>query len=146
MSQKRFYGDPDSKIDPNATVTGRFHPLWPAHCHSPKEIDFDYQFSLDHTPHFLYVENRFQFHNSIPIEQQENSMSLTDLRHGQSATITAIPDEYLRVQLLRFGITCGSEIRCHCKLPLGPVVLKFGSQEIALGREIARMVSVEANR
>jgi hypothetical protein len=26
------------------------------------------------------------------------------------------------------------------------VVLKFGSQEIALGREIARMVSVQANR
>jgi Fe2+ transport system protein FeoA len=103
-------------------------------------------FPLDHPPGLLYIEIRFQFHNSIPIEQQENSMSLTDLRHGQCATITAIPDEYLRVQLLRFGITCGSEIRCHCKLPLGPVVLKFGSQEIAMGREIARMVSVQANR
>jgi ferrous iron transport protein A len=73
-------------------------------------------------------------------------MSITELHRGQKATITAIPDESLRVQLLRFGITCGSEICCHCKLPFGPVVLKFGGQEIALGREIASQVSVQSSR
>lgn len=73
-------------------------------------------------------------------------MSLIELRRGQKATITAIPDESLRVQLLRFGITCGTRICCHCKLPFGPVVLQFGGQEIALGREIARQVSVEFSR
>ena len=70
-------------------------------------------------------------------------MSLCDLRHGQSATIDTIADDNLRVQLMRFGITSGTEVRCHCKLPFGPVVLKYGVQEIALGREIARQVTIQ---
>lgn len=72
-------------------------------------------------------------------------MSLCELRHGQYATIDNISDENLRVQLLRFGITSGSKVRCHCKLPFGPVVLKFGAQEIALGRDIARQVAVSTS-
>ncbi len=73
-------------------------------------------------------------------------MSLTELQRGQKATITAITNESMRVQLLRFGITCGSEISCHCKLPFGPVVLKFGGQEIALGRKIASLITVQSSR
>jgi ferrous iron transport protein A len=69
-------------------------------------------------------------------------MSICELRHGEYATIDAIPDENLRVQLLRFGITSGSKVLCHCKLPFGPIVLKYGGQEIALGREIARKVAI----
>jgi ferrous iron transport protein A len=71
-------------------------------------------------------------------------MSLNDLRRGQSGTITNVPDENLRIQLLRFGIINGTQVRCHCKLPFGPVVLKYGGQEIALGRDIARQVTIKA--
>ncbi len=71
-------------------------------------------------------------------------MSLYELRRGQSATITNVPDENLRIQLLRFGIISGTQVRCHCKLPFGPVVLKYAGQEIALGREIACQVTVNA--
>jgi len=70
-------------------------------------------------------------------------MSLNDLRRGQSATIGNIEKEHLRVQLLRFGITTGCQVSCHTNIPFGPVVLKYGKQEIALGRELARQVSID---
>ena len=69
-------------------------------------------------------------------------MSLNDLRRGQSATVLAIPEENLRVQLMRFGITVGCKVNCHSKLPFGPVVLRYGGQEIALGRDIARQIEI----
>ena len=70
-------------------------------------------------------------------------MSLSDLRRGDSATVVDIPDEGLRMQLLRFGITAGCRVRCHARLPFGPVVLRYGGQEIAVGREVARRVAVD---
>ena len=70
-------------------------------------------------------------------------MSLNELKRGQNAIITNVPDENLRIQLLRFGIINGTQVSCHCKLPFGPVVLKYGGQEIALGREIARQVTIK---
>lgn len=70
-------------------------------------------------------------------------MCLSDLRRGEWARVTAIPDESLRVQLLRFGIGDGCRVCCHAKLPLGPVVLRYGGQEIAVGRQLARTIQVE---
>lgn len=69
-------------------------------------------------------------------------MSLNDLRRGQRATVASIPDEGLRIQLMRFGITAGCNVRCHAKVPFGPVVLRYGGQEIAVGRDVARRVGV----
>lgn len=69
-------------------------------------------------------------------------MSLNDLRRGQTATIAAITDEMLRVQMLRFGLSQGTLVRCHVHIPFGPVVLQYGGQEIALGRDIARSIPV----
>ncbi len=69
-------------------------------------------------------------------------MCLSELRRGQKAVIDNIPDDQLRVQLMRFGITAGSQVVCHAKILLGPVVLRFGGQEIALGREIAQQIKV----
>lgn len=70
-------------------------------------------------------------------------MSLSDLRRGQVVQVLQIPDETVRIQLLRFGITPGSRVRCHTKLPFGPVVVKYGGQEIAVGRQVARGIRVE---
>lgn len=70
-------------------------------------------------------------------------MSINELRRGQTATIGKIDKEQLRVQLLRFGITAGCQVSCHTKIPFGPVVLKYGTQEIALGRELARQISID---
>lgn len=71
-------------------------------------------------------------------------MSINDLRRGQIATVGEIPGEQLRIQLLRFGITTGCQVSCHTNIPFGPVVLKYGGQEIALGRDLARQVGVSA--
>lgn len=69
-------------------------------------------------------------------------MCLSELRRGQKANVTEIADETLRVQLLRFGITQGCQVQCHTNLPFGPVVLRYGGQEIAIGREIAGQISI----
>ncbi|GAB4258193.1 MAG: ferrous iron transport protein A [Deferrisomatales bacterium] len=71
-------------------------------------------------------------------------MSLNDLRRGQVVKVVHIPDDTVRVQLLRFGITPGSQVRCHTKVPFGPVVVKYGGQEIAVGRQVARGIRVES--
>ena len=69
-------------------------------------------------------------------------MSLNELRRGDRATVTSIPEESLRIQLLRFGITIGCSVQCHARVPCGPVVLRYGGQEIAVGRDVARGVGV----
>ena len=69
-------------------------------------------------------------------------MSLTDLRRGQWAEVEQIVDDGLRLQLLRFGITPGCRVRCHTRIPLGPVVMQYGGQEIAIGHRAARSVQV----
>ena len=69
-------------------------------------------------------------------------MSLTDLRRGQWAEVEQIADDGLRMQLLRFGITPGCRVRCHTRIPLGPVVMQYGGQEIAVGHKAARSVQV----
>ena len=69
-------------------------------------------------------------------------MSISDLRRGQTANVINIPDEKLRIQLLRFGIATGSKISCHTNIPFGPIVLKYGGQEIALGRKIAKQITI----
>ncbi|MGE4579785.1 MAG: ferrous iron transport protein A [Desulfuromonadales bacterium] len=69
-------------------------------------------------------------------------MCLSELRRGQAATVANIPDEQLRVQLLRFGITAGCRVVCDTRLWAGPVVLRYGGQEIALGREVAKQIRV----
>ncbi len=69
-------------------------------------------------------------------------MCLNDLRRGQYARVLDIPEEGLRMQLLRFGITHGCEVCCHTKLPMGPIVLKYGGQEIAVGHQAARTIEV----
>lgn len=71
-------------------------------------------------------------------------MCLKDLRRGQAATVADIPDEKLRTQLLRFGIATGSRVFCHARLPFGPVVLRFGGQEIALGRQLAEQIKIHS--
>lgn len=71
-------------------------------------------------------------------------MSIEIMRRGDKATIGNIVQEELRVQLLRFGITEGCQVQCLTNIPFGPVVLRYGGQEIALGRELARQVTIAA--
>ncbi len=71
-------------------------------------------------------------------------MCLSDLHRGQTATVVQIPDDDLRMQLMRFGVTAGCLVRCHTKVPFGPVVVRYGGQEIAVGRRVAERIRVES--
>ncbi len=69
-------------------------------------------------------------------------MCLKDLRNGEEAIVEEIPDGAVRHQLLRFGVAPGAKIRCHVKLPFGPVVVRHGGQEIAVGKALASKLRV----
>ena len=69
-------------------------------------------------------------------------MCLCDMKKGERAVVSEVPEGELRHKLLRFGIAPGAKLKVHAKPPLGPVVVRFGGQEIALGRDIAKQVKV----
>lgn len=70
-------------------------------------------------------------------------MCLDQIRAGEEVIIKEIPDDQAKTQFIRFGIGEGSTVTCHSKIPFGPVVLKKNRQEIAIGRELARTITVE---
>ncbi|MHB0913293.1 MAG: FeoA family protein [Armatimonadota bacterium] len=70
-------------------------------------------------------------------------MTLDQAKKGREVCIVAIPDDMSRSQLLRLGITEGSSVICHEKLPMGPIILRRKRQEIAIGRELARSIVVK---
>ncbi len=70
-------------------------------------------------------------------------MCLTEIRRGQSVHITRIEDDKIRTQMIRFGISKGSLLKCLEKIPYGPFMLKHDRQEFAIGREVARKIFVE---
>ena len=71
-------------------------------------------------------------------------MTLDMVRRGDHVRIVAIHDPQVRHQAIRFGIGEGADVRCAEKLPAGPIVVRRGRQEIAIGRGIAKAITVEA--
>ncbi|WP_110954857.1 FeoA family protein [Anaerosinus massiliensis] len=70
-------------------------------------------------------------------------MTLDQILRGQYANIMAIPNEQIRAQAIRFGISYGCKVRCIEKITGGPIVLTRGKQEIAIGRELAQRIQIE---
>ncbi len=70
-------------------------------------------------------------------------MTLDKVLRGQHVKIVAIPDEQVRVQAIRFGISIGSTVECAEKIIGGPIVLVRGKQEIAIGRELSKRIKIE---
>jgi Fe2+ transport system protein FeoA len=68
--------------------------------------------------------------------------TLAEARAGQHFTVTAVNDDRARVTALRFGMAEGACIQCVARIPAGPIVLRSGRQEIAVGRELARRIEV----
>jgi ferrous iron transport protein A len=71
-------------------------------------------------------------------------MKLTDIGRDQTAIIKHIPEGMIRAQTYRLGLSPGESIRCLESLPGGPVVVEREFQEIALGRNIAESIIVDA--
>jgi Fe2+ transport system protein FeoA len=68
--------------------------------------------------------------------------SLDCIRKGERIEIVSVNDKQARVQALRFGMAEGALVECVTRIPAGPLVLKSGRQEIAVGRALAKRISV----
>jgi len=66
-----------------------------------------------------------------------------DLVHkGDRIEIISVDDAHARVQALRFGVAEGACVECVTRVPAGPLVIKSGRQEIAVGRSLAKRINV----
>lgn len=70
-------------------------------------------------------------------------MTLDKCRRGQKLKIMNIPDDVVRAQAIRFGIAEGTIVTCEEVVPAGPVVLGMFKQQIAIGRQLAKSISVQ---
>lgn len=68
--------------------------------------------------------------------------TLADARAGDKFIVTNVDDERARVTALRFGMAEGACVHCVTRIPAGPIVLRSGRQEIAVGRDLARRITV----
>ena len=62
--------------------------------------------------------------------------------HRRPARDLEVGDEHARMQALRFGMSEGACVECVTRIPAGPLVLKSGRQEIAVGRALAKRIQV----
>ncbi|HBV99020.1 MAG: iron transporter [Peptococcaceae bacterium BICA1-7] len=70
-------------------------------------------------------------------------MTLDSSKRGQVIRIISLPDEMIRAQATRFGIPEGTVVTCREVIPMGPVVIGRNRQEIAIGRNLAKLIGVE---
>jgi ferrous iron transport protein A len=68
--------------------------------------------------------------------------SLDCVRAGEHIEIISVDDDHARIQAMRFGMSAGACVQCVTRIPAGPLVLKSGRQEIAVGRSLARRIQV----
>ncbi len=67
---------------------------------------------------------------------------LSSVRKGELLEIVSVDDDHARVQAMRFGMSAGACVECITRIPAGPIVLKSGRQEIAVGRSLADRIQV----
>lgn len=70
-------------------------------------------------------------------------MILTDCKKGDIIEILDIRDDWAREQVIRFGLVQGVRIVCQYNISGGPVVIKRGNQNIAIGYQVASKISVK---
>lgn len=71
-----------------------------------------------------------------------DTCTLDCVRKGDKMEIVSVDDGMARVQALRFGMCEGASVECVTKIPAGPLVIKSGRQEIAVGRSLAKRINV----
>ncbi|OIJ18918.1 ferrous iron transport protein A [Anaerobacillus alkalidiazotrophicus] len=69
-------------------------------------------------------------------------MLLSLLKRGQKGIVSKIDHPTLRIEALRFGIGVGQSIECCEVIPAGPIIIRKGNQEIAIGRELANVITI----
>lgn len=72
-------------------------------------------------------------------------MTLDLVKRGQYFKINSIPNETVRAQAIRFGISEGEWLTCEEVVPAGPIVIRKNRQQLALGRQLAKEISISLN-
>jgi len=71
--------------------------------------------------------------------------TLADARVGDRLVVTKVDNDRARITALRFGMAEGACVHCVTRIPAGPIVLRAGRQEIAVGRNLAKQIGVRAD-
>jgi Fe2+ transport system protein FeoA len=71
--------------------------------------------------------------------------TLADAHVGDRMVVTHVDNAHARITALRFGMAEGACVHCVTRIPAGPIVLRAGRQEIAVGRELAKQIGVRAD-
>lgn len=74
----------------------------------------------------------------------ERQGTLAAARRGERLVVVAVDDDVARASAIRFGLDAGARVRCVTRIPSGPVVVRCGRQEIAVGRGLSRRIRVRA--
>lgn len=69
-------------------------------------------------------------------------MTLDMGKRGQNLRIASIPNQLIKSQAIRFGIMEGEWVVCEDVIPAGPVIIRKNMQQLALGRKLAREITV----
>lgn len=77
-----------------------------------------------------------------PDSQQCETCPLSGVHKGDLLEIVSVDDDHARIQALRFGMQQGACVECITRIPAGPIVIKSGRQEIAVGRSLAERIRV----
>ncbi len=70
-------------------------------------------------------------------------MNLESAPKKQLLEVISISQEKLSEDAMRFGIEAGECVQIVNKLPGGPIVIQKNQQQIAIGRELARVIEVK---
>ncbi len=75
-------------------------------------------------------------------EKPARETSLFHSRAGSWIKILSLPAGTLRAQFIRVGIHEGERVRCIERLPGGTMILQKNRQQIAVGHQLAKQISV----
>lgn len=69
---------------------------------------------------------------------------LAEAKHGDVVEVVDVADPGVRIQCVRLGLQVGSKLECIRSLPEGPVVVRCGTCELAIGHPIASCIRVRS--
>ncbi len=71
------------------------------------------------------------------------SLTLDEVKRGQTVRIISLPGGFTGMQAIRIGIAEGIVVTCRESVPGGPVIISRYNRDIAVGRELASIIRVE---
>ncbi len=70
-------------------------------------------------------------------------MTLADCKDGQNLLIMGSSQNEINLQAIRFGINQGSTVKVAKNITNGPVIILKNQLEIAIGRQLAKVIQVQ---